>query len=601
MPRFPVFVAAFACAFGAAFPATKAVSSATSADDDSAAVAREYFLRARDAERRGDAATALEAYGQAFHRDPKSRDLCFLYLGRLAGAGEVDSAVATARACERLAGTGDKAALDVSERKVLGAVALRAGDRASALRHYRAAHDLDGDDGDVLLVLSGLYEAAGEWEAYLGVAEPLLRRLDYPSALLDRIARAYGRLDRPDSALLPLLREAWEETGTPAYGQALAIVYEAQDRPLSLLDVARSLAEAEPGPGADWMLARAYAGADRPDSALIVSERLLKDPDAGDLPGVRYLRASLLFDRGRYKESLKLASALAREFPDVAADHLLAGSAAMELRDPGARASLEKAYALAPGDPDIRARLAYADYVAGDTARASSRLVYAEGDPEERLMLEGAAQGRLARELEPRGAWERPSVYSDSVAARRHRLEAVARFEKVIARNSGQRAALFEAAAHLERLGERERAKELLRRLIAKDTANALAMNYLAYTLIEQDTVTDAEREESGRLLARALELAPENGAYRDSKGWWYYRAGEYDSAYTWLTAATEAIPGDPSILEHMVLVLHALGRRPEACEAWHKLQRLDPGHAGLFLHCPEEPKPAAGSRKSVH
>src|SRR5690606_2978894 len=102
---------------------------------------------------------------------------------------------------------------------------------------------------------------------------------------------------------LPLLREAWDATATASYGQALAIVYEAQGRPLSLLGVARRLAASEPGPGSDWMLARAYAAADRPDSALAVLARLLKAPGVGDMPGVRYLRASLLFDRGLYKES----------------------------------------------------------------------------------------------------------------------------------------------------------------------------------------------------------------------------------------------------------------------------------------------------------
>jgi hypothetical protein len=88
----------------------------------------------------------------------------------------------------------------------------------------------------------------------------------------------------------------------------------------------------------------------------------------------------------------------------------------------------------------------------------------------------------------------------------------------------------------------------------------------------------------------------PENGAYRDSKGWWHYRGGEFDSARVWLRAATEAIPGDPTILGHLVLALHALDRRDEACDAWRRLQRLDPGHAGLYLHCPDT-KPE--SRKS--
>src|SRR5690606_21984915 len=127
------------------------------------------------------------------------------------------------------------------------------------------------------------------------------------------------------------------------------------------------------------------------DSALAVTARLLKDPAArAAFPGVRYLQASLLFERGRYKESLKQAESLARDFPDVAAHHLLRGSAALESRARGARESLEKALALAPRSPDIRARLAYADLARGDSASALARLGYPASDfadAGERLVL----------------------------------------------------------------------------------------------------------------------------------------------------------------------------------------------------------------------
>lgn len=592
MRRAALFLPACLAALSALAPAR------ASGVSDSSSIAREHFLRAREAERAGDATVALAEYARAFAMDPRSRDLCFLYLGRLTAAGAVDAASETARKCERLAG--DSASLDLEERKALGAAALRAGNNGEALRHYRAARELDEEDGDVLLVLAGLYESAGDWEGYLAAAEPLLRRLGYPPALMDRVARAYARLDRPDAAFLPVLREAWEATSNAVYGQMLAISYEASGRPLSLLAVARRLAAAHPSPGHDWLLAQAYASADRPDSALRVTARLLKDPKvAAALPGARYLHASLLFERGRYKESLKEAEALAREFPDVAAHHLLKGSAALELRARGARESLERALALAPLSPDIRARLAYADLARGDSAAARSRLAYRAADfadVGERLLLEAAAHGRLARELEPRGAWERAAVFSDPGAARRHRREAVARYDSVLALSSGDATALFEAGAHLERLGETGRSMGLLRRLVARDTSHTMAMNYLAYTLIERDSVTAEEMKEARALLARAVALSPENGAYLDSKGWWHYRAGEYDSAVVWLEAAADAVPGDPEVLAHLALARHAAGDRAGACAVWRRLRTIDPGRA-IFLHCPAIPEAPAGRR----
>lgn len=201
-------------------------------------------------------------------------------------------------------------------------------------------------------------------------------------------------------------------------------------------------------------------------------------------------------------------------------------------------------------------------------------------------MREGVAHGRLAQELAPREPGQRPAVLTDAQAARRHRLRALERYEAILAKNPGQRAALFEAAVQYERLGRLDRAKPLFRRLLARDTLHATAMNYLAYTLLEQDTVTPAEMDEAAALLTRALALDPENGAYRDSWGWWHYRRGAYDSALVWLEAAHEAVPGDATILEHLVLTLHALDRRADACATLRRLHALNPRH-GVTLHCP--------------
>jgi Flp pilus assembly protein TadD len=578
---------------------------------EAVAAARGYFLLAREAERKGEISAALAWYGLAFRRDAGSRDLCFLYLERLKDAGAVDSAVAVGRACAALAqqkagrnpgGAPAPAPLSAGEHKLLGEVALRADDSPAALRHYRAADSLaklggrGEDDGDALYVLAGLYEESGDWEAYADVVERLLPRLDYPPRLMDRLLRAYARADRLRD-VEPVLRAAWEETANPQYGQALAALYDSKGRNLSLLEVARRLAILQPDPEHDWMLARAYAAADRPDSALAVCGRLLKAQP--DHPGLRYLQASLLFERGRYKEALQGAEELVEDFPGVAAYHQLEGSAALELRKRGARRALERALALEPLALEFRARLAYADYALGTPAAAGARLAYAATDSlnaEQALLLEGLAHGMLARNLEPRGAWERPSVFSDSAASRRHRRLSLARFEAILAKNSGHRAALFEAGALLERLGERERSKALFRRLIERDTANALAMNYLAYTIVEQDTIAPAEFAESGRLLDRAVALDPENGAYRDSKGWWHYRGGAFDSARVWLESAIDAVPDDPAVLDHLAQALYALDEREEACAVWRRLMALDPARR-FYLHCPAREAGAESKR----
>jgi tetratricopeptide (TPR) repeat protein len=490
------------------------------------ATAHAYFIEAREQERLGNDSAALALYGRAFAHDARNRDLCFLYLERLKGRGRPDSAHALGKRCAGLPG---KPLL--SEYKTLGELALRTGDAKEALRFYREAYRLNDEDGDVLYILAGLYEDAQDWENYVEVARGLLARLGYPAPLVERQLRAYGRLDRPEAAV-SLLKEAWRATGRAPYGLALAAYYEGRGLHRSLLEIARALATTQPAPEHDWLLARAYAAANRPDSALALSARLLKN---GKDPEILYFHGYLLLDQGRYAQAHAAGRELAKARPDLPANLFLQGSAALELRRADARALLEKAVALAPLAPDYRARLAYADYV-----------------------------------FEPRAPGERRAVLSDSAAARRHRLEAVERFEKFVEAQGeanieapGNRAARFELASHLERLGRKERARDLLRGLIRQDTAHALAMNYLGYMLVENLPVTPAELAEAGVLLDRALALEPENGAYLDSKGWWHYRAGALDSARAYLENALESIPSDPAIRDHLEEVLRARKNRP--------------------------------------
>lgn len=536
--------------------------------------AREHFANAREFEARGLAKEALVEYRAALRLDSASRDLCFLVLERVKDAS-LDSAATLAARCLTLKGKPVAA-----EYKAAGEIALRAENAPAAYAYYTEARRLAPDDGDVLYVLAGLAEESGDWAGFASAVRDLMPRLDYPPSLMDRLMRAYGRVDSAD-ALEPVLRESWSKTGREGYGQALAAWLDLRDRPLSFLAVAKELAEKHPSPQHRELLARAYARADRPDTALTAARALLKErPEDLDL---RYFAASLLFDAGRYKEAHAEAARLVKARPGHAPFVFLKGAAALELRKREALPLLEQALEAAPLSPDYRARAAYADRVFGKAARAETRLAYAPTDslsPEEALFLEGAAWSSLAAQLEPRESWRRPSVRTDSLGARAARRAALERYARVLAADTGNRAALFELAVQTERLGDREATKDLLRRLIRRDSSNTLTLNYLGYVLVELPGASPEELEEAGVLLRRAVALEPENGAYLDSKGWWHYRRGEFDSARVWLERSFEAMPRDASVLDHLVEVLRADGRAAEACGYVARLRALDPGRA---------------------
>ena len=62
-------------------------------------------------------------------------------------------------------------------------------------------------------------------------------------------------------------------------------------------------------------------------------------------------------------------------------------------------------------------------------------------------------------------------------------------------------------------------------------------LNYLGYSWIDQGMNLDAGM----KMLKRATELRPDDGAITDSVGWAYYRLGQFDKAVEWLRAGERA------------------------------------------------------------
>ncbi len=116
-----------------------------------------------------------------------------------------------------------------------------------------------------------------------------------------------------------------------------------------------------------------------------------------------------------------------------------------------------------------------------------------------------------------------------------------------------------------------------LRALIAANPDNTTALNALGYTLADR-TERYAEAQE---LVARALELRPDEPAILDSMGWVLYRAGRYDEAVDYLSRAYAAFP-DPEVAAHLGEVLWVLGDKDRAMSVWRGALLRDSEHAVL-------------------
>jgi tetratricopeptide (TPR) repeat protein len=118
-----------------------------------------------------------------------------------------------------------------------------------------------------------------------------------------------------------------------------------------------------------------------------------------------------------------------------------------------------------------------------------------------------------------------------------------------------------------ERQKKYDQAEQHFQEVLKANPLNAAAFNYLGYMLADRGVRLD----ESVKLIQKALEIEPSNGAYLDSLGWAYYKMSKFDLAAPNLEKAAKMISGDPTIQEHLGYVYLEMGKTREAQAAWEK------------------------------
>jgi tetratricopeptide (TPR) repeat protein len=138
----------------------------------------------------------------------------------------------------------------------------------------------------------------------------------------------------------------------------------------------------------------------------------------------------------------------------------------------------------------------------------------------------------------------------------------------------------FNYGATAEQAGLVDKAATLLKRSIELDPSKAAqAYNYLGFMWVDRNMNLD----EAGLMIKKALDIEPENGAYLDSLGWFYYRKGDFARALTELLHAADLInPPDPVVCEHIGDTYKSLGNMAQALAYWQKGLTLDPQNQSL-------------------
>ena len=92
-----------------------------------------------------------------------------------------------------------------------------------------------------------------------------------------------------------------------------------------------------------------------------------------------------------------------------------------------------------------------------------------------------------------------------------------------------------------------------------------MVLNYLGYMLADKGN----RLTEALKMIRKAVELEPMNGAYLDSLGWAYFKLGQYELAEDNLRQAVERDQTDPTVHDHLGDLYEKTGRIRLAAAQW--------------------------------
>jgi Flp pilus assembly protein TadD len=403
-------------------------------------------------------------------------------------------------------------------------------DEDAAVKAFRRAADLDASDAEVIGAQAQYLESRRRFgEARAAAVKLLAQRPDAPDVLasLTRLALEEGDVDSALAYVRKLVGLAAEEIE----GGAVPTLHE---------DDRRELAAALLRAGSPLLTAR------RAGDALSAFEAALRLFPGH--PELTFYRALALQRRGRSAEAIQLFDQVAQ----VAQVARGAETADAEGKGTASFSGISAEALLL----DARVQAALARGRAGEPGEAC-RVLRALFD--QHPLDDAVATGMLE-------AYERAGRAG----------EAVRIFAAVLREHPGKEGLLFVLGTAQDRAGLKADAMRTMRELLALSPQDAGALNYIGYSLAEAGGT--AELAEAAEILARAVELRPDDGAIADSYGFCLLRRGDAARALPELARADKLNPGDPVILNHLGDAQLATGHPDEAAASFRRaLQKLVP------------------------
>ncbi|MBS0221905.1 MAG: tetratricopeptide repeat protein [Proteobacteria bacterium] len=191
--------------------------------------------------------------------------------------------------------------------------------------------------------------------------------------------------------------------------------------------------------------------------------------------------------------------------------------------------------------------------------------------------IDEAARRLRAMAAEKPDRIDAPLTLADLLRTKEKYKDAVAAYDMAILRiktpDEKYWPVYFGRGICLERIKQWPRAEADMKKALELSPEQPYVLNYLGYSWIDQGMHLD----EGMKMLKRATELRPDDGAITDSVGWAYYRLGQFNEAVKWLERASEQKGDDATVVEHLGDAYWHVGRFREARFEWTRALNQKP------------------------
>ncbi|HUT85865.1 MAG TPA: tetratricopeptide repeat protein, partial [Elusimicrobiales bacterium] len=138
--------------------------------------------------------------------------------------------------------------------------------------------------------------------------------------------------------------------------------------------------------------------------------------------------------------------------------------------------------------------------------------------------------------------------------------------EKLLDKDPEMQRVRFQYAVFAEKMGKVEEAENALLILLEKNPEDDRILNFLGYMLAERGI----KLEKAYDYVKKALEIAPDNGAYLDSLAWVHYQKRELQKSKELIERALRTEKSDAAVWYHAGVIYSALKQMQKA---WYALK----------------------------